>query len=77
MKIEHLKSLELLDEDCQFMQQLCVRLRQLYQLASRDEAVDWLLQGLGKQAKPYLSSLQAKLLAAVEREYKLSWKQQK
>ncbi|OYE00040.1 hypothetical protein [Nostoc sp. 'Peltigera membranacea cyanobiont' 232] len=77
VKIEHLKSLELLDEDCQFMQQLCVRLRQLHQLASRDSSVDWLLQGLGKQAKPYLSSLQAKLLAAVEREYKIEWRQQK
>ncbi|RCJ18630.1 hypothetical protein A6770_32810 [Nostoc minutum NIES-26] len=77
VKIEHLKSLELLDDDCLFMQQLCLRLRQLYQVASRDEAVDWLLQGLGKQAKPYLSSLQSKLLAAVEREYKLSWKHQK
>jgi hypothetical protein len=77
VKIEHLKSLELLDEDCQFMQQLCVRLRQLHQVASRDEAVDWLLQGLGKQSKPYLSSLQAKLLAAMEREYKIEWRQQK
>ena len=77
VKIEHLKSLELLDEDCQFMQQLCVRLRQLHEVANRDEAVDWLLQGLGKQAKPYLSSLQAKLLATVEREYKIEWRQQK
>ncbi|MBD2510084.1 hypothetical protein H6G91_22775 [Nostoc muscorum FACHB-395] len=77
VKIEHLKSLELLDEDCRFMQQLCIRLRQLHQVATRDEAVDWLLQGLGKQAKPYLSSLQAKLLAAVEREYNLVWKQHK
>ncbi|MFN6568177.1 hypothetical protein [Dendronalium sp. ChiSLP03b] len=77
IKIEHLKSLELLDDDCKFMQQLCMRLRQLHTVGSRDEAVDWLLQGLGKQAKPYLSSLQAKLLAAVEREYKLSWKQQR
>ncbi|WGV29105.1 hypothetical protein [Halotia branconii] len=77
VKIEHLKSLELLEEDCQFMQQLCLRLRQLHSLAGRDEAVDWLLQGLGKQAKPYLSSLQAKLLTAVEREYKIEWKRQK
>ncbi|MBC1223305.1 hypothetical protein GNF10_29255 [Nostoc sp. UCD121] len=77
VKIEHLKSLELLDEDCQFMQQLCVRLRQLHQVTNRDEAVDWLLQWLGKQAKPYLSSLQSKLLAFVEREYNLVWKQQK
>ncbi|MBD2526909.1 hypothetical protein [Nostoc sp. FACHB-133] len=77
VKIEHLKLLELLDEDCQFMQQLCVRLRQLHQVATRDSSVDWLLQGLGKQAKPYLSSLQAKLLATVEREYKIEWRQQK
>ncbi|MCC5653293.1 hypothetical protein LC609_26550 [Nostoc sp. XA013] len=77
VKIEQMKSLELLDEDCQFMQQLCVRLRQFHQVASRDSSVDWLLQGLGKQAKPYLSSLQAKLLAAVEREYNLVWRQQK
>jgi hypothetical protein len=54
-----------------------VRLQQLHQVARRDEAVDWLLQGLGKQAKPYLSSLQAKLLAAMEREYKIEWRQQK
>ncbi|MCC5640582.1 hypothetical protein LC593_33080 [Nostoc sp. CHAB 5844] len=76
-KIEHLKSLELLDNDCKFMQQLCLRLRRLHQVADHDEAVDWLLQGLGKQAKPYLSALQAKLLLAVEREYGLAWKQPK
>ncbi|BAB78336.1 asr7252 (plasmid) [Nostoc sp. PCC 7120 = FACHB-418] len=68
-KVEHLKLLELLEEDCRFLQQLCERLRRLHEVAGRDEAVDWLLQGLGKQAKPYLSALQAKLLAAVEREY--------
>ncbi len=76
-KVEHLKSLELLEEDCKFMEQLCMRLRRLYEVASRDEAVDWLLQGLGKQAKPYLSSLQSKLLVAVEREYKIDWRTQR
>ncbi|MBE9209885.1 hypothetical protein IQ244_25995 [Nostoc sp. LEGE 06077] len=77
VKIEHLKSLELLDDDCKSMQQLCMRLRRLHQVADHDPSVDWLLQGLGKQAKPYLSSLQAKLLVAVEREYKIEWKQKK
>ncbi|QLE59607.1 hypothetical protein [Nostoc sp. TCL26-01] len=76
-KVEHLKSLELLEEDCQFMQQLCLRLRRLHEVSSRDEAVDWLLQGLGKQTKPYLSALQAKLLAAMEREYKIDPKAKK
>ncbi|UKP01271.1 hypothetical protein [Nostoc sp. UHCC 0870] len=76
-KVEHLKSLELLEEDCKFMEQLCMRLRRLHEVGGRDPAVDWLLQGLGKQAKPYLSSLQAKLLGAVEKEYNLVWRQQK
>jgi hypothetical protein len=77
VKIEHLKSLELLDDDCSFLQQLCRRLRRLHQVADHDPSVDWLLQGLGKQAKPYLSGLQAKLLAAVEREYGLDGKQKR
>jgi hypothetical protein len=49
----------------------------LHQVTSLDEAVDWLLQGLGILPNPYLSSLHALLLAAVEREYNLVWKQQK
>ncbi|BBD62943.1 hypothetical protein NIES2109_57930 (plasmid) [Nostoc sp. HK-01] len=74
VKIEHLKSLELLDDDCKSMQQLCMRLRRLHQVADHDPSVDWLLQGLGKQAKPYLSGLQARLLGTVEREYGLDGK---
>ncbi|MBD2452348.1 hypothetical protein H6G76_35660 [Nostoc sp. FACHB-152] len=77
VKIEHLKTLELLDDDCKSMQQLCMRLRRLHQVADHDPAVDWLLQGLGKQAKPYLSALQARLLGAMEREYGLDGKQKK
>jgi hypothetical protein len=72
VKIEHLKSLELLDNDCQFMQQLCARLRRLHEIENRDSAVDWLCLGLGKQLKPYLSPLQEKLLADVEQEYGLT-----
>ncbi|WP_045873568.1 hypothetical protein [Tolypothrix sp. PCC 7601] len=71
VKIEHLKSLELLDNDCQFMQQLCARLRRLHEIENRDIAVDWLCLGLGKQPLPYLSPLQEKLLADVEQEYGL------
>jgi hypothetical protein len=72
VKIEHLKSLELSDNDCQFMQQLCVRLWRVHQVENRDNAVDWLCNGLGKQLKPYLSPLQEKLLADVEQEYGLT-----
>ncbi|MBE8991319.1 hypothetical protein [Nostoc sp. LEGE 12450] len=56
---------------------MSVKLRQLHQVASRNSSVDWLLQGLGILLPPYLSSLHALLLAAVEREYNLVWKQQK
>jgi hypothetical protein len=77
VKIEHLKSLELLDDDCKSMQQLCMRLRRLHQVADHDPSVDWLLQGLGKQASPYLSGLQAKILGAMEREYGLDGKQKR
>ncbi|MEH1887654.1 hypothetical protein [Nostoc sp.] len=35
-------------------QQLCVRLRQLHQVARRDEAVDSLLQGLGKPNRIFI-----------------------
>jgi len=77
VKIEHLKSLELLEEDCRFMQQLCMRLRRLHQVADHDPSVDWLLQGLGKQVKPYLSALQARILGTMEREYGLDGKQKK
>jgi hypothetical protein len=72
VKIEHLKSLDLSDNDCQFMQQLCVRLWRVHQVENRDSAVDWLCNGLGKQLKPYLSPLQEKLLADVEQEYGLT-----
>lgn len=72
VKIEHLKSLELLDEDCQFMQKLCLRLRRLHQIENRDSSVDWLCSGLAKQLKPYLSPLQSKLLDHIEQEYKLA-----
>jgi hypothetical protein len=72
VKIEHLKSLDLSDNDCQFMQQLCVRLWRVYQVENRDSAVDWLCNGLGKQLKPYLLPLQEKLLADVEQEYGLT-----
>lgn len=74
VKIEHLKSLELLDNDCQFMQQLCARLRRLHEIENRDIAVDWLCLGLGKQPLPYLSPVQEKLLADVEQEYGLDEK---
>ncbi|MTJ47951.1 hypothetical protein FJR05_08720 [Dolichospermum sp. UHCC 0259] len=72
VKIEHLKSLELLDEDCEFMQKLCLRLRRLHQIENRDSSVDWLCSGLAKQLKPYLSPLQSKLLDHIEQEYKLA-----
>jgi hypothetical protein len=71
VKIEHLKSLEYTDTDCQFMQQLLARLRRLYQVANRDAATDWLLLGFGKQPQAWLTLVQESLLVTLEQTYGL------
>jgi len=53
------------------MQQLCLRLRRLYQVGNLDTAAYWLLNGLGKLSTPYLTQLQEKLLSVLEQEYGL------
>ncbi|AFZ28444.1 hypothetical protein Cylst_6691 (plasmid) [Cylindrospermum stagnale PCC 7417] len=68
VKIENLKSLECIDAECEYMQQLCQRLVRLHQVGNLDAAVGWLLAGLGKRQQPFLTPLQEKLLAIVEEE---------
>ncbi|MBW4505527.1 MAG: hypothetical protein KME64_03300 [Scytonematopsis contorta HA4267-MV1] len=68
-KIENLSSLELTDEDCKFMQDLCLRLQRLYKLPMRDSTADCLIAFIGKHPKPYLTEYQEKLLATTESFY--------
>ncbi|KAB8318712.1 hypothetical protein SD81_014395 [Tolypothrix campylonemoides VB511288] len=69
VKLEHLKSLDYLEEECTFMQQLCLRLKKLHQVGNLDTAAYWILHGMGKLLAPYLTPLQEKLLSVLETEY--------
>ncbi|BAZ18924.1 hypothetical protein NIES4071_108090 (plasmid) [Calothrix sp. NIES-4071] len=69
VKIEHLLSLELSDDNCKFMRELLGRMRRLHQLPDCDGAVNSLLTYFGKQSQPYLTPIQEELLATIEKNY--------
>jgi hypothetical protein len=69
VKPENLKSLDFLEDDCLAMSELCFRLRRLYDIKDLDEVAVSLLNSLGKRTKPYLTSVQEKVLAVIEQEY--------
>ncbi|OKH52852.1 hypothetical protein NIES2101_13460 [Calothrix sp. HK-06] len=69
VKIEHLSSLELSDDNCELMQKFLGRLRRLYQLPNKDAVIDNLLSFFGKQPKPYISEVQEELLATLEKRF--------
>ncbi|OKH27561.1 hypothetical protein NIES2101_43785 [Calothrix sp. HK-06] len=69
VKIEHLLSMELSDDNCKFMRELLGRMRCLHQLPDCDGAVNSLLAYFGKQSQPYLSPIQEELLVTIERNY--------
>ncbi|MDF5728030.1 MAG: hypothetical protein PUP92_08310 [Rhizonema sp. PD38] len=73
LKLEHLKSLDYLEVECAFMQQLCLRLKKLHSLGNLDTAAYWVLNGLSKLSTPYLTPLQEKLLSVLEQEYAMPW----
>ncbi len=69
VKIEHLSSLELSDDNSKFMLELLGRMRRLCKLSERDAVVDNLLAFFGKQPLPYLTPIQEQILAIIERNY--------
>lgn len=75
VKIEHLLSMELSDDNCKFMRELLGRIRRLHQLPERDGAVDSLLAYFSKQSQPYLTPIQEELLVTIERNYGVEPKQ--
>ena len=66
---EHLKSLGFSTDECKQMENLGVRMTLLHQTGKLDEAALWVLNGLAKLKTPYLTILEEKLLALLEREY--------
>jgi hypothetical protein len=71
VRIENLKYLEYSDAECQYMQDLCQRLKRLHLVSNLDVSVDWLLSGLSKQLQPSLTPLQEKFLAVAEEAYEV------
>ncbi|MBO3463373.1 MAG: hypothetical protein KME33_35830 [Aetokthonos hydrillicola CCALA 1050] len=69
VKPDNIKSFDYLEEECTFMQQLCWRLKKLYQVGNLDSAAYWVLNGLAKLSTPYLTQLQEKMLSFLEQEY--------
>lgn len=65
--LKHLKSYEYLSAECEQMQSLCDRLHRIYS-DSLEETVKNLLQSLGKLNRPYLTSVEEKLLNVLELE---------
>jgi len=66
--VQHLKSFNYLPDECQQMQQICDRISRLYS-DSLEETVKNLLQSLGKLNRPYLTTVEEKLLSVLEEEY--------
>ncbi|MHC5825035.1 MAG: hypothetical protein ACYT04_56620 [Nostoc sp.] len=68
--LQHLKSFNYLPQECQQMQSLSDRISRVYS-DSLEETVKSLLQSLGKLNRPYLTTVEEKLLSLIEREYGL------
>ncbi|MBD2472747.1 hypothetical protein [Nostoc sp. FACHB-145] len=65
--VQHLKSYEYLPQECEQMLLICDRLARIYS-DSLEETVKNLLQSLGKLNRPYLTSVEEKLLNVLELE---------
>lgn len=66
LRPENLKSLGYSSDECKQMENLGVRMTELYETGKLDEAALWVLNGLAKLKTPYLTILESKLLALLE-----------
>lgn len=66
--LENIKSFEYQQDECTFMEHLCLRMKKLHSLGNLDTAAYWILKGLGKLSTPYLTPLQEKLLNVLEQD---------
>jgi hypothetical protein len=69
IKPEFLKSFEYSEDECEQMQELCVRIKRLRERDELEESVYAFLGFLGKLKRPELTPLEEKLLAVLEAEY--------
>jgi hypothetical protein len=66
--LQHLKSFNYLPAECEQMRQICDRISRVYSDVL-EETVKSLLQSLGKLNRPYLTTVEEKLLTLLESEY--------
>jgi hypothetical protein len=71
VKVEHLKSLDYSDEDCNRLKEVCSRITKLRNLSNIESAASANLKHLGEIKRPYLTLLEEKLLKFLESEYGL------
>ncbi|MBR8832530.1 MAG: hypothetical protein DSM106950_00415 [Stigonema ocellatum SAG 48.90 = DSM 106950] len=69
LKMEHLKSFEYSDTDCEQMQQVCLRITNLRNSGKLEDAAMSILKQLGEVKRPYVTPLEEKLLGLLEQEY--------
>jgi hypothetical protein len=68
--IENLESMDFDEREYQNLEDIGVRMTKLHQTGSLDEAALWVLNGLSKLDRSYLTNLEEKLLQLLEAEYK-------
>jgi hypothetical protein len=69
LPISHLKSLHYNKKQCRQMEDIGVRMSQLYETGLLEEAASAILNNLAKLKRSYLTSLEEKLLSCLEEEY--------
>jgi hypothetical protein len=69
LRLEHLNSCEYSSNECSQMRELGWRMSRLASLGNLDDAVLWILNGLAKMQKPYLTDIEEELLSFLEEKY--------
>lgn len=67
--VQHLKSFNYLPDECQQIQEICDRISRLRERENLEEAARAVLKHLGELKRPYLTTVEEKLLSLIEQEY--------
>jgi hypothetical protein len=69
VRLDHLKSMNYSDTECEQMKQICERITRLHDNGNLEQAASAMLKHLGEVKRPYLTPLEEKLLRVLEQEY--------
>ncbi|MCC2695384.1 hypothetical protein [Nodularia sp. LEGE 04288] len=68
VRMDHLKPMNYLEQECEQMQSLSTRINKLRQSGNLEKAADAVLKHLGEVNRPYLTDLEEKILSLIELE---------